>query len=84
MGQQKTGENNVLTSSPQAGSATVTPPRRAGTKPRQATTSVKIAHEQIARRAHEIWVQQGCKHGQDQNHWFEAERQLKAELAGKQ
>ncbi len=84
MGQPRTGENNVFTSGPQAGGATMTPPRRAGTKPRPATTGPKITHDQIARRAHEIWVQQGCKHGQDQNHWFEAERQLKAELAGKQ
>jgi hypothetical protein len=44
---------------------------------------VKITHEQIARRAHEIWVKQGCRHGQDQQHWLEAERQLRAELAAK-
>ncbi len=81
MGRQKNGENNVYTSSPQAGSATQTPPRRAGTKP--ATTNAKITQEQIAKRAHEIWVKQGCKHGKDQENWFEAERQLKAELAGK-
>ncbi len=83
MGQQRTGENDIFTSSPQSGSATVAPPRRAGTKPRQATGNVTISHEQIARRAHEIWVKQGCRHGQDQQHWFEAERQLKAELASK-
>jgi hypothetical protein len=44
---------------------------------------VKISHEQIAQRAHEIWVKQGCRPGEDQQHWFEAERQLKAELASK-
>ena len=83
MGRQQTGENSVLTSSPQAGGATMAPPRRAGTKPRSATTGPKITHDQIARRAHEIWVQQGCSHGRDRENWFEAERQLKAELAGK-
>jgi hypothetical protein len=83
MGQQRTGEENVFTSSPQAGGATVAPPRRNGTKTRPATTGKKITHEQIAQRAHEIWVKQGCRHGSDQEHWFEAERQLKAELAGK-
>ena len=83
MGQQRTGEESVFTSSPQAGGATVAPPRRAGTKPRQATTSMKIPHELVAQRAHEIWVKQGCSHGRDQEHWFEAERQLKAELARK-
>ncbi len=83
MGQQTTGQSNIFASNPQTGGATVAPPRRAGTKPRQATGSATITQEQIARRAHEIWVQQGCRHGQDQQHWFEAERQLKAELARK-
>jgi len=83
MGQQKNGES-VFTSGYQAGSATMAPPRRDGKKSRPATTTgPKITHDQIARRAHEIWVKQGCKHGQDKDHWFEAERQLKAELAGK-
>jgi hypothetical protein len=47
------------------------------------TGTVKIAHEQIAQRAHEIWVKQGCRDGQDQQHWLEAERQVKAELGVK-
>ena len=81
MGRQRTGENNVFTSSAQAGGATATAPRRAGTKPQHATTGVTVTHEQIAKRAHEIWLKQGCSHGQDQEHWFEAERQLRAELA---
>ncbi len=83
MGQQRNGENNVYTSGPQAGGATMAPPRRAGTKSRPATAGPKITHDQIARRAHEIWVKQGCKHGRDRENWFEAERQLKAELADK-
>ena len=83
MGRQKNGESNVYTGSSQAGSATMTPPRRAGTKPPLATTGPRITHDQIARRAHEIWIKQGCKHGRDQENWFEAERQLRAELAGK-
>jgi len=83
MGRQKTGKNNVLTITPPAGSATVTPLHPGGTKLPRGTGNVKITHEQIARRAHEIWVKQGCRHGQDQEHWLEAERQLKAELAAK-
>lgn len=83
MGPQRTGENDVFTSSPQTGGATVAQPRRTSTKPRPAPTSGNIAHDQIAKRAHELWVKQGCRHGQDQEHWFEAERQLKAELARK-
>jgi len=83
MGRQKTAKNDVLMSTPNVGSTTVTPLRPAGTKPSRATTKVQIRHEQIAQRAHEIWVSQGGRHGQDQEHWLEAEEQLRAELAGK-
>jgi hypothetical protein len=83
MGQQKTEENNIFTGNPQTGGATIAPPRPAGTKPRQGKTSAKITHDQIAQLAHEMWVQQGCRHGRDQEHWLEAERQLKAERARK-
>lgn len=82
MGRRKNEENNVMMGSSQGGTATMAPPRRADTKS-QSTTGPKITHDQIARRAHELWVKRGCKHGQDQENWFEAERQLKAELAGK-
>jgi hypothetical protein len=82
MAQQKM-EDNVFSSSSQAGGATAAPPRRAGAKKQPATAGPKITHDQIARRAHEIWVKRGCRPGLDQDDWFEAERQLKAELAGK-
>ncbi len=36
--------------------------------------------EQIAERAWALWVRGGCMPGQDRHNWFEAERQLKAEL----
>jgi hypothetical protein len=32
--------------------------------------------EEIAARALELWQQAGCPHGRDQEHWYEAERQL--------
>ncbi len=35
-----------------------------------------VTHEEIARRAHELWEQEGCPHGKDAEHWLEAERQL--------
>lgn len=39
-------------------------------------------HEQIARRAYEIFIERGQPAGQDLAHWLEAERQLQA--AGQQ
>lgn len=35
-------------------------------------------HEQIARRAYEIFIERGQPEGQDLAHWLEAERQLRA------
>jgi hypothetical protein len=37
-------------------------------------------HEQVAERAWALWIRGGCMPGQDRQNWFEAERQLKAEL----
>ena len=36
-----------------------------------------VTHEEIARRAHELWEQDGQPHGRDQEHWIEAEKQLR-------
>lgn len=34
-------------------------------------------HDEIARRARELWEQEGCPDGCAERHWFEAERQLR-------
>jgi hypothetical protein len=40
---------------------------------------------EIARKAYFIYLAQGCPHGQDARHWFEAEAQLsKAHNLGRQ
>lgn len=35
----------------------------------------------IARRAYELWEQDGCRHGNDIQHWEQAERQLRGSPA---
>lgn len=42
-----------------------------------------ISHDEIARRAREIWVQRGCPTGEDEKIWLEAEVQLTHELVVK-
>jgi hypothetical protein len=74
MGQSKTTRSPVTTSSIGSGGATATAPR-------PAPKAVKITHQQIAQRAHEIWVKRGCKPGEDERNWLEAEKQLRAERA---
>jgi hypothetical protein len=83
MAQDKTARNTVPTSTTRSGGATATTLRPMGAKAPQAAAgkTVKIPCEQIAQRAHDIWVKSGCKHGQDEQNWFEAERQLKAEAS---
>lgn len=46
----------------------------------QSGTEKVLTHEQIAERARQIWQQRGCRSGEDQQNWAEAEAQLKAEL----
>lgn len=36
------------------------------------------AHSDIAKLAHELWVQHGCPEGSAENDWFEATEQLRA------
>jgi hypothetical protein len=80
MAQNKTPRNTVATSTTRSGGATTTL-RPVGAQAPAATKTAKITREQIAQRAHEIWVKNGCKHGQDEQNWLEAERQLKAEMS---
>jgi len=80
MAQSKTPKNTVPMSTTRTGSATTTL-RPVGAQAPAATKTAKPTREQIAQRAHEIWVKNGCKHGQDEHNWLEAERQLKAEMS---
>ncbi len=36
-----------------------------------------LTHEEIARRAYEIYVEKGCQQGQSEQHWLQAEQELK-------
>ena len=36
------------------------------------------AQERIAVRAYQIWLEAGCPHGEDREHWYRAERELHA------
>jgi hypothetical protein len=45
------------------------------------TPGMHVPREKIAMRAYEKWLKSGCHHGCDQQHWLEAEAELKAELS---
>jgi len=44
------------------------------------TSPLGFSHDAIAARAREIWHARNCPIGQDEEIWFEAERQLAAEV----
>jgi hypothetical protein len=41
---------------------------------------LRPTHDEIARRAYEIFIERGRPEGQDQEHWFAAEAQLTAAI----
>jgi hypothetical protein len=59
-------------------------------KPTQAAATVAFLHNppkkakaapspsEISMKAYEIWLSQGQEQGHDQEHWFQAEQQLKS------
>jgi hypothetical protein len=47
-----------------------------GASAEASVTLLPITHEDIARRAYELFERSGAGHGSDLQHWFEAERQL--------
>jgi hypothetical protein len=49
--------------------------------PKRATTPCSastVTSEEIARRAYAIWEKQGCPIGKEEEHWLQAEKQLKS------
>jgi hypothetical protein len=63
-----------------------TPKAEKTTKPRKAPAKKKVAaqeptvirpsHEQIAHRAHQLWIERGRDHGKHEEDWFRAEQEL--------
>jgi hypothetical protein len=51
------------------------------TKPQTTTAQPQLPQEKVASRAYQKWLQGGCQHGCDQKHWYEAEQEIRAELA---
>ena len=37
-------------------------------------------HEEIAARAHELWIQRGCRDGSAEQDWFEASEELRGKI----
>jgi len=52
-----------------------TKPHKNNNRPAQSWPKIAM-REQIERRAHEIWLATGCRHGDDLSHWLQAESEV--------
>jgi hypothetical protein len=81
----RSGRSGRAKGTEEAGVAVQEPPSMRAAEPfgqaRRAEQILAPTHEQIAKRAQEIWRQRGCPHGQDKQHWLEAEQQLRREMS---
>jgi Protein of unknown function (DUF2934) len=69
---------------PLRGASAIPPPRKAELHRVAPSSRPLPTHEQIARRAYEIWVQSGHLTGRDTENWAQAERELSAGCAAPQ
>jgi hypothetical protein len=80
MGKHIPRKEQPLKAPPHSGSSPVKATQTSGRKTQSAKATTPAAadptHEQIATRAYEIWLQNGCQEGQDIQNWLEAESQL--------
>ena len=59
-------------------------PRKAPTKKAAILTMESpkpVAHEDVARLAHQFWSERGFQHGHDEEDWFRAEQALSAKAS---
>lgn len=60
---------------------TGTAPKPAAAQPQAgAAMQACVSAEKIAMLAYQKWMKGGCKHGNDQKDWMEAEAELKAKM----
>jgi hypothetical protein len=61
---------------PSRGASAIPAPRKADLHRVTPSTRPLPSHDQIARRAYEIWIQSGYVIGRDAENWAQAEREL--------
>lgn len=71
----KPGAGKASKSTVKAGAATNS---KVAPRPAVEVTELEVSRASIAKRAFEIWLQNACRHGNDIEHWLEAEKQLKS------
>ena len=50
--------------------------------PSSSMSTTKLPHDKVAMRAYEKWCKRGRPQGTNEQDWYEAERELRAEMSG--
>jgi hypothetical protein len=74
----------TATPRPPRGASAIPAPRKAELHRVTPSTRPFPSHDQIARRAYEIWVQSGYVTGRDAENWAQAERELSTGCASQE
>lgn len=64
-----------------SGSASQTGKAAQTTPQQSAGGHTSVPTEKVAMRAYQKWLQSGCQHGCDKQHWLEAEAELRTEMS---
>ena len=56
-------------------------PDKAAQEPPFSVPSIETQDERIRKRAYEIWCDEGCPEGRQDEHWHRAREEIEAELA---
>ena len=75
---------SVAAPRPSRGASAIPAPRKAELHRVSPATRPLPSHDQIARRAYELWIQSGYVDGRDAENWAQAERELCTGCAGQQ
>jgi len=59
---------------------TPTTPQTGKTATMPQTSQSSLPQDKVASRAYQKWLQGGCKHGCDKQHWYEAEQEIRSEM----
>lgn len=72
--------DKVMTKDPGKTSKKASAPPSSRPTKKRATAPAQVTHDEVARRAYDLFLARGCEHGRDLDDWLQAERELRGTL----
>jgi Protein of unknown function (DUF2934) len=74
------GPDIGMTENPRKKSQKTSTPASSRSTKKRIAASAQVKHDDVARRAYDLFLARGCEHGHDLDDWLQAERELRATL----